>query len=91
MFLTMPGAGEVDFFDLFYGTEIRRRHTDKFLAGFDRLAESATRLRYRQYYFGYIDHFGERLSWNVKMRELHPDTQVRANQSVLIRLSIWIE
>lgn len=35
----MPGAGEVDFFDLFYGTEIRRRNTDNFLAGFDRLAE----------------------------------------------------
>ena len=41
LFLTMPGAGEVDFFDLFYGTEIRRRHTDNFLAGFDRLAELA--------------------------------------------------
>ena len=41
MFLTMPGVGEVDFFDLFYGTEIRRRHTDKFLAGFDPLPELA--------------------------------------------------
>jgi hypothetical protein len=30
MFLTMPGVGEVDFFDLFYGTEIRRCHTDNF-------------------------------------------------------------
>jgi hypothetical protein len=39
MFLTMPGVGEVDFFDLFYGTEIRRCHTDNFLAGFDPLAE----------------------------------------------------
>jgi len=41
LFLTMPGAGEVDFFDLFYGTEMCRRHTDNFLAGFDRLAELA--------------------------------------------------
>ena len=41
MFLTMPGVGEVDFFDLFYGTEIRRCHTDNFLAGFDPLAELA--------------------------------------------------
>ena len=32
----MLGAVEVDFFDRFYGTEIRRRHTEKFLAGFDR-------------------------------------------------------
>ena len=39
MFLTMPGVGEVDFFNLFYGTEIRRCHTDNFLAGFDLLAE----------------------------------------------------
>ena len=35
LFLTMGGE-EVDWFDLFYGTEIRRRHTENILVGFDR-------------------------------------------------------
>ena len=72
LFLTMPGAGEVDFFDLFYDTEIRRRHTDNFLAGFDRLAELAKGYDTDNIILdalitsanGYL---------NVRMRELHPD------------------
>jgi hypothetical protein len=68
----MPGAVEVDFFDLFYGTEIRRRQTDNFPASFDRLAELAKGCDTDNIILatlitsanGYL---------NVKMRDLHPD------------------
>ena len=80
----MLGAVEVDFFGLFYGTEIRRRHTDKFLAGFDRLAELAKGCDTDNIILatlitsanGYL---------NVKMRDLHPDIkfeQTVGNDSV---------
>jgi len=72
LFLTMPEASEVDFFYLFYGTEIRRRRTDNFLADFDRLAELAKGYDTDNIILytlitsanGYL---------NVRMRELHPD------------------
>tara|TARA_B110000444_G_scaffold52126_1_gene48097 strand:+ start:452 stop:739 length:288 start_codon:yes stop_codon:yes gene_type:complete len=80
----MLGAVEVDFFDLFYGTEIRRRHTEKFLAGFDRLPELAKGCDTDNIILatlitsanGYL---------NVKMRDLHPDIkfeQTVGNDSV---------
>ena len=71
MFLTMPGVGEVDFFNLFYGTEIRRCHTDNFLAGFDP-SQNWPKTAIQKILFGYIDHFGERLH-GIMMKELYPD------------------
>lgn len=41
LFLTLGANEGVDLADLFYGTEIRRRHTDNFLVGFDRLIKLA--------------------------------------------------
>ncbi|MCY4357503.1 MAG: hypothetical protein OXD01_08285 [Gammaproteobacteria bacterium] len=41
MFLSLGPLGEVDFYDLFYGTEIRHNHTENFLVGFDRLIKLA--------------------------------------------------
>ena len=69
----------MDFFDLFYGTEIRRRHTDNFLAGFDRLAELAKGCDTDNIILDYIDHFGERLS-EYQDERLASGYQVRANR-----------
>ena len=41
LFLTMAGAADVDYADLYYGTEIRKRHAENFIVGFDRLVELA--------------------------------------------------
>ena len=78
LFLTLPQA-EVDFSDLFYGTEIRRRHTNHFIVGFDRLVELAKGVRHRQNYFGFIDQFG---TWYDKWQDetVASGYQVRANR-----------
>ncbi|MFT7295170.1 MAG: hypothetical protein ACI87Q_003031 [Pseudohongiellaceae bacterium] len=41
LFLTMAATDGADYFDLFYGTEIRRNHAENFIAGFDRLVNLA--------------------------------------------------
>lgn len=40
-FLTMAANPDTDYQDLFYGTEIRRTHSENFLTGFDRLINLA--------------------------------------------------
>jgi len=71
LFLTMGGE-EVDWFDLFYGTEIRRRHTENILVGFDRLMELAKDCDSDNIILDSLIHSGH--GWlNLRMRELHPD------------------
>ena len=76
MFLTMPSlmseASEVDFVDLFYGTGIRRRHTDNFLVGFDRLVALAKGCDTDKIILDTLINSAHGLL-NLMMRELHPD------------------
>lgn len=72
LFLTMPGQPDVDFTDLFYGTEIRRRHTDNFLVGFDRLVELAKGCDTDNIILDTLITSANGFL-NARMRELHPD------------------
>jgi hypothetical protein len=42
LFLTLSATiGEINFYELFYGTEIRKRHAENFIVGFDRIMQLA--------------------------------------------------
>ena len=71
LFLTMGGE-EVDWFDLFYGTEIRRRHTENLLVGYDRLLELAKGCDTDNIILDSLIYSGHGIL-NIRMRELHPD------------------
>ncbi len=72
LFLTMAGAADVDFADLFYGTEIRRRHSENFVVGYDRLIELAKGCDTDNIILDTLIYSAHGLL-NVRMRELHPD------------------
>jgi len=72
LFLTMAGATDVDFIDLFYGTEIRRRHSQNFIVGYDRLIELARDCDTDNIILDTLIYSAHGLL-NVRMRELHPD------------------
>jgi len=72
LFLTMAGAADVDFIDLFFGTEIRRRHTENFIVGYDRLIEMAKGCDTDNIILDTLIYSAHGLL-NVRMRELHPD------------------
>ena len=63
---------DVDFPDLFYGTEIRRRHTENFLVGYDRLIELAKGCDTDNIILDTLIYSAHGLL-NIRMRELHPD------------------
>jgi hypothetical protein len=71
LFLTLPQA-EVDFSDLFYGTEIRRRHTNHFIVGFDRLVELAKGVDTDKIILDSLINSAHGMI-NGRMRLLHPD------------------
>ena len=71
LFLTLPQA-EVDFSDLFYGTEIRRRHTNHFIVGFDRLVELAKGCDTDKIILDSLINSAHGMI-NGRMRLLHPD------------------
>lgn len=71
LFLTMAAGNEVDFVDLFYGTKIRRRHTDNFLVGFDRLIKMARACDSDNIIVDALLYSAHGLL-NSRMRELHP-------------------
>lgn len=71
LFLTMAARGDADYPDLFYGTKIRRMHTDNFLVGFDRLAKLAKECDTNNIILDSLV-FSAHGMLNLRMRELHP-------------------
>jgi hypothetical protein len=74
LFLTMAPAAEIEFGDLFYGTEIRRRHAENFLVGFDRLINQARGCDTDNIILDSILYTAHGLL-NARLRELHPDIE----------------
>ncbi len=72
MFLSMGPVEEVDFYDLYYGTAIRRNHTENFLVGFDRLIKLAKDCDTNNIILDSLVISAHGLL-NSRMRELHPD------------------
>jgi hypothetical protein len=71
LFLTMAARGEADYPDLFYGTDIRRMHSDNFLVGFDRLVKLAKECDTNNIILDSLV-FSAHGMLNMRMRELHP-------------------
>lgn len=72
MFLIMGGNPETDYSDLFYGTEIRKVHTENFIVGYDRLIELARDCDTNNIIVDSLIYSGHGLL-NNRMRELHPE------------------
>lgn len=72
LFLTMQAVGEVDFCDLFYGTDIRKVHTENFLVGYDRLIELAKNCDTDNIILDTLIYSAHGLL-NIRMRALHPE------------------
>lgn len=90
LFLTMGAAPEIDYFDLFYGTEIRKRHSNNFIVGFDRLIKLAADCDTDNIILDSLIYSAHGLL-NVRMREIHPevkfeDINVTDSQSYLENL-----
>ncbi|MFK7862651.1 MAG: hypothetical protein AB8B95_00345 [Pseudohongiellaceae bacterium] len=71
-FLTMAAVDDNDFLDLFYGTEIRRSHSENFLTGFDRLINLARGCDTDNIILDSMLYSAHGLL-DARMRELHPD------------------
>jgi len=71
LFLTLAARGGLDLADLFYGTDIRRSHTDNFLVGFDRLINLARGCDTDNIILDSLLYSAHGLL-NSRMRELHP-------------------
>jgi len=76
LFLTMAANEGVDFSELFYGTEIRRRHTENFLVGYDRLIALAKGCDTDNIILDTLIYSAHGLL-NIRMRELHPSIKFR--------------
>ncbi len=74
MFLTMAASDEVNLEELFYGTEIRRNHTDNFLVGFDRLINLARGCDSDNIILDSMLYSAHGLL-NSRMREMHPSVR----------------
>ncbi len=72
LFLGLTANEEVDMAELFYGTEIRRRHTDNFLVGFDRLIKLARGCDTDNIILDSLIYSAHGML-NVRMQECHPD------------------
>jgi hypothetical protein len=70
-FLGMASNPDVDYSDLFYGTDIRRSHTENFLVGFDRLIKLARDCDTNNIIIDSILYSAHGLL-DARMRELHP-------------------
>ncbi|MBU14050.1 MAG: hypothetical protein CMQ14_03060 [Gammaproteobacteria bacterium] len=71
LFLSMGTPKDIDFADLFYGTEIRRSHSENFVVGFDRLIKLARGCDSDNIIMDSLI-FSAHGLLNVRMRELHP-------------------
>lgn len=74
LFLTMGAAPDVDYADLFYGTDVRRRHTESFLVGFDRLVNLARDCDSDNIILDSLIYSAHGLL-DLRMRELHPEVK----------------
>lgn len=75
-FLTLAAIDNLDFADLFYGTEIRRIHTDNFLVGFDRLIKLARDCDTKNIILDSLLYSAHGLL-NNRMRALHPTVRFK--------------
>ena len=71
LFLTMAARPDVELADLFYGTEIRKTHTENFLVGFDRLVKLAKGCDTDNIILDSLIISAHGLL-NIRMREMHP-------------------
>ena len=76
MFLVMAGNPGVNYADLFYGTEIRRTHTENFLVGFDRLIKLARDCDTDNIILDSMLYSAHGLL-DSRMRELHPSIKFK--------------
>lgn len=76
LFLTMTGNPDTDLLDLFYGTDLRRRHAENFLVGYDRLIELAKGCDTDNIILDSLIYSAHGLL-NTRMRELHPDIKFK--------------
>lgn len=71
LFLTMAAQPDIELSDLFYGTEIRKTHSENFLVGFDRLVKLARECDTDNIILDSLIISAHGLL-NIRMRELHP-------------------
>ncbi|MEX0617383.1 MAG: hypothetical protein WDZ76_09175 [Pseudohongiellaceae bacterium] len=71
-FLIMSATGDISLPELLYGTEIRRRHTNNFIVGFDRLLKLARECDTDNIIRDALIYSANGLL-NTQMRNLHPD------------------
>lgn len=76
MFLVMAVNSDVDYSDLFYGTPIRRVHTENFLVGFDRLIKLARGCDTDNIILDSMLYSAHGLL-DSRMRELHPSIKFK--------------
>ena len=76
-FLTMAGTEGADYLDLFYGTDIRRKHSENFIVGFDRLIKLARDCDTDNIILDSMLYSAHGLL-DGRMRELHPDIKFKA-------------
>lgn len=74
LFLTMAATNDDEFTDLFFGTEIRRRHSENFIVGYDRLIELAKGCDTDKIILDTLIYSAHGLL-NFRMRALHPDIE----------------
>ena len=75
LFLTLAGTvDDIDFKELFYGTEIRKRHTDNFIVGFDRIMRLAADCDADNIISDSMIYSAHGLL-SDRMRELHPEIE----------------
>jgi hypothetical protein len=72
LFLTMQATVDNDMSDLAYGTEIRKRHADNFIVGFDRLVKLANECDSDNIILDSLIYSAHGLFSN-RLRELHPE------------------
>jgi hypothetical protein len=76
MFLNMAANTEISMHELYYGTEIRRRHSENFLVGFDRLLILAKECDTDNIILDSLVYSAHGLL-NNRMRELHPEIKFK--------------
>lgn len=74
LFLTMTGNPDTNLLDLFYGTDLRRRHAENFLVGYDRLIELAKDCDTDNIILDSLIYSAHGLL-NNRLRALHPDIE----------------
>ena len=79
-FLGMQVEPDVDLKELFYGTELRRRHSDNFIVAFDRLLKLARECDADNIIQDALIYSAHGLL-NQRMREMHPDIRFTALQA----------